>query len=103
MNPDRQFANRFAHVVKKKLEKKSYLPIAKQYGPGYLVIPIYNPLFDDLTVEFMKTAWASTTIIDLGCFRSVRITFPTFNGYKFYRWPKEARDGEGVESRDQGT
>jgi hypothetical protein len=83
---DSVFAASFVSVVKKKLEKKSYVPWRDQYGPGYLVVPIKHIWFDGQTVGCMKEAWAASTINDLGCFRSVYIAFPSNNAIKFSRW-----------------
>jgi hypothetical protein len=93
-DPDQIAAKNFVDVVKKKLEKTSYLPVAEKYGPGYLVIPIHNPFFTTETIEYMKEEWAKTTIDDLGCFKSVRISYQPIIGvtvqpnWVFYRWPK---------------
>lgn len=91
--PDDLAARNLISVVKNKLEKKSYASVAKTYGPGYLVIPIRNPLFDNHTLECIKREWAEASINDLGYFRSVRLTFePVVNGFvqpnwAFYRLP----------------
>jgi len=37
---DDAFAASFLSVVKKKLEKRSYIPWRDRYGPGYLVVPV---------------------------------------------------------------
>lgn len=71
MEPDGIFAARFVDVVRKKLEKKSYLPSKQSYGPGYLVVPIMYPLFNAHSLWYMKEVWSSTKIEDLGCFWSV--------------------------------
>ncbi|MGH6839913.1 MAG: hypothetical protein ACREDT_14160 [Methylocella sp.] len=73
--PDNNFAQRFVCVVKKKLEKQSYIPYKNKYGGGYLVVPIMNPLFNEQTFQAMKAAWATfaPTVNDLGCFSSVYI------------------------------
>ena len=95
VEPDRMAAENFVAVVKKKLEKKSYLPIAKKYGPGYLVIPIRNPFFDKSTITLMKEEWNKTEVNDLDCFKSVRISYQpkigiTMQSYwDFYLWPKK--------------
>jgi hypothetical protein len=73
---DISFAKSFVSVIKKKLEKKSYVPWLEQYGPGYLVIPIKHPWFDGQTVRLMKKASAGCCVNDIGCFRSVHIAFP---------------------------
>ncbi|PHR47907.1 hypothetical protein [Cycloclasticus sp.] len=96
VEPDRTAAKNFVAVVKKKLEKRSYLPIAKEYGPGYLVIPIRNPFFDESTIRLMKEEWDKTEVNDLGCFKSVRISYQPKIGitvqpyWKFYLWPKKS-------------
>ena len=89
---DEHFAQSFVSVVKKKLEKKSYVPCRTEHGPGYLVIPIQNPLFDKQTVAAMKDAWEDCDLNDLGCFRSIHIAFPALNEIKFSRWPTKCED-----------
>jgi len=74
VGPDAQFAERFVDVIRKKLEKKSYLPSKQAYGPGYLLVPVMYPLFNSESLWYMKEAWARTQIKDLGCFRSVYMT-----------------------------
>jgi len=92
----RNLTTQLVNVVKKKLEKRSYLPIAKLYGPGYLIIPIHNPFFDNEVLSLMKEMWKETKINDLGCFRSIRISYRPRSGitvqpdWIFYRWPKNA-------------
>lgn len=76
---DNAFAEKFVSIVKKKLEKKSYVPWRDQHGPGYLVVPIKNPWLDKQTFGCMKESWAASTINDLGCFRSIYIAFPSNN------------------------
>jgi hypothetical protein len=73
--PDNNFARRFACVVKKKLEKRSYIRCKKMYGHGYLVVPIKYPGFDEQTFQDIKVAWAdsASTVKDLGCFTGVYI------------------------------
>lgn len=95
VEPDRSTAQSFAAVLKKKLEKTSYLPVAKKYGPGYLIIPIRNPFFDESTIRTMKEEWSKTVVNDLGCFKSVRITYQPVIGimvqphWDFYLWPRK--------------
>lgn len=95
VGPDQLAAESFVDVVKKKLEKRSYLPIAKKYGPGYLVVPIHNPLFTKETLAYMKAEWEKAQINDLGCFRSVRISYQPIVGitvqphWVFQKWPKK--------------
>lgn len=74
VGPDAQFAERFVDVIRKKLEKTSYLPSKASYGPGYLLVPVMYPLFTAQSLWYMKQVWARTEINDLGCFRSVYIT-----------------------------
>jgi hypothetical protein len=89
---DKYFAQSFVSVIKNKLEKKSYVPCRTEHGPGYLVIPIQNPLFDGQTVAAMKDAWINCDINDLSCFRSIYIAFPSGNEIKFSRWPIKRKD-----------
>ena len=86
LNSDAQFSERFISVVKKKLEKSSYLPSKAKYGPGYLVVPILYPLFNDKTLALMKVLWQDCKIQDLGCFRGVFITYRSYSGSKVSRW-----------------
>lgn len=86
VNIDAQFSQRFVSVVKKKLEKKSYLPCKTKYGPGYLVVPILFPLFNRSTYTRMREEWSNTTINDLECFRSIFITYRSLNRTRVQRW-----------------
>lgn len=88
VEPDEQFAYGFVDVVKKKLEKKTYAKFAEEYGPGFLIVPIHNPAFDQTTFDFMKRVWAKTKINDLGYFRSVRFSYRFGPGWKLHLWPK---------------
>ena len=86
---DNVFSDNFVSVVKKKLEKKSYIPWRDKYGPGYLVVPIKYPWFDGKTVACMRDAWAATSINNLGCIRGIYMACPSpsSNGIKVCRWP----------------
>jgi len=83
---DQEFVNNFISVIKKKLEKTSYLEWREKYGPGYLIIPIKHPFFERQTVTFMKEALAVCSINDLGCFRRIYIAFSSMNRIRFSRW-----------------
>jgi len=83
--PDAQFALRFVDVVRKKLEKQSYLPSMQAYGRGYLVVPIMYPLFTSDSLWHMKQVWSRTRIDDLGCFRSVYMSMQMGRG-PIVRW-----------------
>lgn len=85
VGPDAQFAARFVDAVRKKLEKKSYLPSMEAYGKGYLVVPIMYPLFNSHSLRYMKQAWARTRINDLGCFRSIYMSVQMGRG-PIVRW-----------------
>lgn len=85
LNPDATFAERFVEVIRKKLEKPSYLPSQTLYGPGYLLVPINYPLFTRVTLDYMREAWAAATINDLGCFRAIYTTNPISSIY-VQRW-----------------
>jgi hypothetical protein len=75
VNPDAKFAARFVDVIRKKLEKASYLKSKEAYGPGYLLVPIMYPLFNSHSLGFMRKAWAKANLTnDRGCFRSVYLT-----------------------------
>jgi hypothetical protein len=90
LEPDAQFAARFVDVVRKKLEKRSYLPCKQAYGPGYLVVPIMYPLFNSHSLWYMKNAWSRTQIEDLGCFRSVYMSVQMGRG-PIVRWSEYGR------------
>jgi hypothetical protein len=81
-----QFANRFADVVKKKFEKKTYIAARDKYGPGYLIVSIQNPFFSGRDLSHMQKAWSRQAVSDLGCFRSVYLHFRTFNDYGLLIW-----------------
>ncbi len=82
-----EFCQSFVSVLKKKLEKRSYLPWAQKYGPGYLVIPIYFPFFSGRTLRVMRSAWSDEKCNDLGCFRSVYLSLASCGGtVPFSRW-----------------
>lgn len=86
---DYVFSTNFVSVIKKKLEKKSYIPCRDKYGPGYLVVPIKYPWFDGKTVACMRDAWAATTIDNLGCYRGIYMAYPSSSGIKISRWPSK--------------
>jgi hypothetical protein len=86
---DNVFSGNFVSVVKKKLEKKSYVLWRDEYGPGYLVVPIKYPWFDGKTVACMRDVWSTTTINNIGCFRGIYIAYPSGNGIKISRWPSK--------------
>lgn len=90
VGPDAQFATRFVDVVRKKFEKRSYLPSMEAYGPGYLVVPIMYPLFDSQSLRFMKEEWARARFEDLGCFRSVYMSVQMGRG-PIVRWSEYGR------------
>ncbi len=73
LNADAAFADRFTDVVRKKLEKPSYLTCRNSLGPGYLVVPIMYPPFSSDSIRFMREAWQLAKINGLACFRSVYI------------------------------
>ena len=83
---DEDFAKNFTRVVKNKLEKKSYNAVKNKFGKGYLIIPIYNPFFDEETIKLMRKEWGKTVINNLNCFRSVRITYRESSKWVFKLW-----------------
>jgi hypothetical protein len=90
VGPDAKFAGRFVDVIRKKLEKKSYLPSKEAYGPGYLLVPIMYPLFNSHSLWYMKQAWSRASINDLGCFRSVYMTHRA-GPLRVQRWAEYGR------------
>jgi hypothetical protein len=85
--PDYNFAQTFVDVVKKKLEKQSYVESKERYGEGYLVVPLLYPLFNGQTITAMKAAWADlpSTVNDLGCFSSVYFVSNSNDPVEFLR------------------
>lgn len=81
-----EFAERFATVIKQKLEKTSYVHARETFGPGYLVVSIQFPFYGKETPHFMRRALAGRTIADLGCFRSIYLVYRHLSGYKVCRW-----------------
>lgn len=86
MGMDAQFSQRFVSVVKKKLERTSYLTTMNTHGRGYLVVPVLFPFFDELTMVRMRREWVTQQVEDLGCFRSVFISYPPWNEAHVRRW-----------------
>lgn len=86
MNMDEEFASKFVVAVKSKLEKKGYIPFREKYGPGYLLVSIHYPFLDSESMELVEQKWAQAAVQDLGCFRSVYVTFRIFEGYRVVRW-----------------
>jgi len=86
MDMDEEFASKFVAAVKAKLEKEEYMPFRDKYGPGYLLVSIHHPFLDSDSMELVEQKWAQTAVQNLGCFRSVYVTFRIFEGYKVVRW-----------------
>jgi hypothetical protein len=85
--PDATFAQNFARVLANKLKKSSYLPFAKQYGPGYLVVNVDYPLFNSRTNIETRALWEQgRPWPDKGCFREVFLRIRAFRGYRFQTW-----------------
>ena len=87
LEPDETFAKNFVAVVAKKLSKRSYLPFLEKYGPGYLVVSVHYPLFDDQTIRRARILWSERKRrTDLGCFRDVFYENRRSDGPPFRRW-----------------
>jgi len=89
MDMDHEFASKFVIAVKSKMEKKGYVPFREQYGPGYLVASIQYPFLDAHTFECIREEWHRGQVNDLGCFRSIYVTFRVNPGYRVVRWKPE--------------
>lgn len=89
MDMDHEFASKFVIAVKSKMEKKGYLPFRDEYGPGYLVVSIQHPFLDAHTFQCIREAWRGSLVDDLGCFRSIYVTFRANKGYRVIRWKPE--------------
>lgn len=55
-------------------------------SPGYLFVSIQNPFFGDDTLAMIHDCWRASELIDLGCFRSIYLTYRTEQGYRVRRW-----------------
>ncbi|MDH4395254.1 MAG: hypothetical protein QE278_06225 [Limnobacter sp.] len=86
INMDEEFALKFVAAVKAKLEKNGYVPFRDKYGPGYLLVSIHYPFLNSGSMALVEKMWAQTAVHDLGCFRSVYVTFRIFEGYRVVRW-----------------
>lgn len=84
--PDEQFSQNFVSVVRAKLEKNTYEKYRDLYGPGYLLISIQNPFFGDSLLSTIGEHWQMSVINDLGCFRSIYLTYRQERGYRVRRW-----------------
>lgn len=91
VNPDEQFAKQFVRVVKKKLEKPTYEPFFRQYGKGYLIVSIKDPLFGQSTLAAVQQVWDKAQVLDNGFFKSIYIIYPVFGAYKVSLWQSNLR------------
>jgi hypothetical protein len=88
---DSNYSIIFISELKKKLQKRTYLPFKVKYGPGILIIGTHNPWFHVETVSMMKEKFFSEDWSeDLGCFNSIYISFSSLNDLVFRLWPEEA-------------
>jgi hypothetical protein len=84
---DGRLAREFVRVLRRKLTKKSYIPVRDRFGPGFLILAIHHPWFDGRTVADMRAATrAAAWHGDLGCFASVFICVREGGGYAYRRW-----------------
>lgn len=90
-NMDLEFATKFVKAVRSKLEKKGYMQIRGQYGTGYLIVSIQYPFLDASTFQSIQDEWKNCEVTDLGCFRSIYLTFRTLNDYRIIRWKYQNR------------
>lgn len=86
VDTDDEFSTNFVAAVKSKLEKRGYTPFREMYGPGYLLVSIHYPFFSHHSMRLVEQKWMQAGVEDLGCFRSVYVTFRVFDGYKVVRW-----------------
>lgn len=86
IGPDEEFSQNFVSVVGAKLEKKTYAEFRDQYGPGYLLVSIQNPLFGDDTLRTISEHWRESRINDQECFRSIYLAYRAERGYKIRKW-----------------
>lgn len=87
VNPTAEFIGRFIDILKKKLEKDSYIACMNEYGPGYLLVSLQFPWFSSNTLDRMKRSWANSSRNDKNCFRSIYLIHRIFGGeYGVTRW-----------------
>ena len=87
VNSTQAFTGRFVAALAKKLSKESYVPFRDKYGPGYLIISIQYPFFNNDVMARLGSAWIAAHKVDVGCFRSVYLAHHVFGGaYKITRW-----------------
>lgn len=86
MDMDEIFASNFVTAVQSKVEKQGYAPFQNKYGPGYLVVSIQHPFLDAQSFHCIREEWLRREIHDLGCFRSIYVTFRSTKGYRVIRW-----------------
>jgi hypothetical protein len=92
--PDEQFSRKFVAVVCAKLEKKNYEEFRESHGPGYLLVSIQNPFFGDDTLAMTNEHWRASKLHDLGCFRSIYLTYRIERGYRIRRWVPPRNRGQ---------
>lgn len=98
VGPDEQFTKRFVSTVQDKLQKKSYEEFRDSFGPGYLLVSIHNPFFDDNTLTMIQEQWCASKLNDLRCFRSIYLTYRVEQGYRVRRWvPPQCKQSEEFE------
>ena len=87
LDPDLRFAENFARALSQKLIKESYRPIARELGPGYLVVNVEYPLFNLSAYRAAEAEWgAGRPWNNLGCFKEVYAAFRSRNGRAFRKW-----------------
>lgn len=86
MNMTPEFAKKFVSVVQAKLQKTTYEQFRDRYGPGYLVVSIQFPFFGKDALDYIEKEWWQNSVHNLGCFRSIYITYRIFHGYKVVKW-----------------
>jgi hypothetical protein len=86
VSPDAKFSANFAAVVKKKLEKTSYVTFSDKYGQGYLVVSIQYPFFSKRTHRQMHKALSALSINDQLHFRSIYLAYRVSDGYNVILW-----------------
>jgi hypothetical protein len=88
VNSTQAFVGRFVAALAKKLSKNSYVPFRDKYGPGYLIISIQYPFFNNNVMARLGRAWTAAHKVDVGCFRSVYLAHHVFGdeNKKITRW-----------------
>lgn len=78
VEPDEKINISTVERIEKKLSKNNYLEIVKKYGKGSLVLYVYDPLFDQATLNKILSQFYEV-VFENPFFKSVYIDYPVSN------------------------